>query len=171
MLVNYETQKSSKLHTVKHGPYRVINRIGTVYTVENLVTNKHMDFHVTLLTEYKNDERNTNIDKVAKLDDEFADVAEVINHKFVPSTSTKKTDMQFFMTWDNDPEPKWYRYNTSLGQNEVIHEYLDRVQLRKYIPQKFTFPKEHPEEIARKQLKRTREDTPLRARNVARTPK
>ena len=90
VLVNYETQKSSKLHTVKHGPYRVINRIGTVYTVENLVTNKHMDFHVTLLTEYKNDERNTNIDKVAKLDDEFADVAEVINHKFVPSTSTKK---------------------------------------------------------------------------------
>jgi hypothetical protein len=171
VLVNYETQKSSKLHTVKHGPYRVINRIGTVYTVENLVTNKHMDFHVTLLTEYKNDEQNTNIDKVAKLDDEFADVAEVINHKFVPSTSTKKTDIQFFMTWDNDPEPKWYRYNTSLGQNEVIHEYLERVKLRKFIPQKFTFPKDHPEEIARKQLKRTREGTPPRARNVARTPK
>ena len=55
------------------------------------------------------------------------------------------------MTWDNDPEPKWYRYNTSLGQNEVIHEYLDRVILRKFIPQKFTFPKDHPEEIARKQ--------------------
>ena len=170
VLVNYETQKSSKLHTVKHGPYRVINHIGTVYTVENLVTNKHMDFHVTLLTEYKNDKQNTNIDRVAKLDDEFADVATVINHKFVPSTSTKKTDMQFLMTWDNDPEPKWYRYNTSLGQNEIIHEYLDKEHLRKFIPKKFTFPNDHPEEIARKQLKRAREENNPR-RNVARKPK
>ena len=129
-----------------------------------------MDFHVKLLTEYKNDERNTNIDRVAKLDDEFADVATVINHKFVPSTSTKKTDMQFLMTWDNDPEPKWYRYNTSLGQNEIIHEYLDKEHLRKFIPKKFTFPNDHPEEIARKQLKRAREENNPR-RNVARKPK
>jgi hypothetical protein len=39
-----------------------------------------MDFHVTLLTEYKNDEQNTDIDKIAKLDDEYTDIAEVLNH-------------------------------------------------------------------------------------------
>ena len=38
VLVDYEVQKDTKLHTKKHGPYRVINNIGTVYTVENLVT-------------------------------------------------------------------------------------------------------------------------------------
>ena len=157
VLVNYETQKDTKLHTVKHGPYRVINHIGTVYTVENLVTGKHMDFHVTLLTEYKNDDENTNITKVAKLDDEFADVAAVLNHKFLPAASNKKTDLQFLMTWDNDPEPKWYRWNSSLGNNELIHEYLDKVHLRKFIPQKFTYEKNHPEEIARRQQKRARE--------------
>ena len=27
VLVNYEAQKTSKLHTVKHGPYRVINHV------------------------------------------------------------------------------------------------------------------------------------------------
>ena len=168
VLVNYETQRDSKLHTVKHGPYRVINHIGTVYTVENLVTSKHMDFHVTLLTEYKNDEQNTNIEKVAKLDDEFADIAEVLNHKFVPPASQKRTDIQFFMTWDNDPDPKWYRWNSSLGNNEVIHEYLDRVQLRKFIPQKFTHAKDHPDEIARRQIKRAREVNKPRRKHVAR---
>ena len=157
VLVNYETQKDTKLHTVKHGPYRVINHIGTVYTVENLVTGKHMDFHVTLLTEYKNDDENTDITKVAKLDDEFADVAAVLNHKFVPAASNKKTDLQFLMTWDNDPDPKWYRWNSSLGNNELIHEYLDQANLRKFIPQKFTYEKNHPEEIARRQQKRARE--------------
>ena len=32
VLVNYETQKDTKLHTAKHGPYRILNHIGTVYT-------------------------------------------------------------------------------------------------------------------------------------------
>ena len=47
VLVNYETQKDTKLHTVKHGPYRILNHIGTVYTVEHLVTGEFKDFHVT----------------------------------------------------------------------------------------------------------------------------
>ena len=40
---------TSKLHTNRHGPYRVVNHIGTVYTLENLVTNKLRDYHVKLL--------------------------------------------------------------------------------------------------------------------------
>ena len=32
VLVEYETRKDSKLHTKRHGPHRVINRIGIVYT-------------------------------------------------------------------------------------------------------------------------------------------
>ena len=47
--------------------------------------------------------------------------------------------------------------NSSLGNNELIHEYLDQANLRKFIPQKFTYEKNHPEEIARRQQKRARE--------------
>ena len=49
VLVEYETRKASKLHTKRHVPYRVVNHIGTVYTLENLVTNKLKDFHVKLI--------------------------------------------------------------------------------------------------------------------------
>ena len=30
VLVEYETRKATKLHTKRHGPYRVVNHIGTV---------------------------------------------------------------------------------------------------------------------------------------------
>ena len=36
--------------TKRHGPYGVINRLGTVYTLENLATNELQDFHVRLLS-------------------------------------------------------------------------------------------------------------------------
>ena len=50
-------------------------------------------------------------------------------------------------------DPKWYPWNSSLGANERIQEYLDQHRMRRYIPPKYTHPKDHPEEIARR-LKR-----------------
>ena len=50
--------------------------------------------------------------------------------------------------------PKWYPWNKSLGNNERIHDYLDKNGLRKFIPQKFTYPKNHPEEVARREKRR-----------------
>ena len=72
VLVEYETRKASKLHTKRHGPYRIVNHIGTVYTLENLVTGKLRDFHVKLLSQYNHDELNSDISKVAKIDEEFS---------------------------------------------------------------------------------------------------
>jgi hypothetical protein len=163
VLVQYETQKSSKLHTTKHGPYRVVNHIGTVYTCEHLVTKKKMDYHVKLLTEYKHDEVNSNIEKAAKLDDEYADIVQVLDHKFTPSTSKLKSNLSFLLTWDTDMNPKWYPWNTSLGANERIHEYLNDNQMRTFIPQKYTYPRNHPEEIARR-LKQKNERKRSRSR-------
>jgi len=156
VLVDYEVQKETKLHTKKHGPYRVVNNIGTVYTVEHLVTKSIKDFHVKLLTEYKNDTQNTDITNIAKLDDEYADIVQVINHKFVPPTQKKRTNLQFLLTWDDDLDPKWYPWNKTLGGNELIHKYLDEHKLRQFIPQKYTHPRDHPENIARRNEKRSR---------------
>lgn len=36
VLAEYETQVPSKLRTPLHGPYRVVARVGNVYTIENL---------------------------------------------------------------------------------------------------------------------------------------
>ena len=165
VLVTYETQKETKLHTTKHGPYRVLNHIGTVYTVEHLVTGEIKDFHVTKLSEYNVDEDNEDIIRAAKIDDEYADITSVIDHKFVPPTSKRRTSIQFLLTWEDDTEPKWYPWNATLGGNELIHEYLNNKRMRQYIPQKYTHPKDHPEEIARREEMKNKRNNENNKRN------
>ena len=83
LLVEYEGKKESKAHAKRHGPYRVVNHIGTVYTLENLLTNKSRDYHVKLLSQYNTDEFKTaEVVKVAKIDEDLRDVTQVINHRF-----------------------------------------------------------------------------------------
>ena len=62
----------------------------------------------------------------------------------------KKVHLSFLLTWDGDMNPKWYPWSPSLGANERIHEYLNDNQMRTFIPQKYTYPRNHPEEIARR---------------------
>mgnify|MGYP003318956021 CR=1 FL=1 len=72
VLAEYETGKSSKFHTKRHGPYRVINKLGPIYSLKNLVTNKITDFHVLLLSEYHHDDDNSDIYKVLSLQQAFS---------------------------------------------------------------------------------------------------
>ena len=126
---------------------------------KNLVTGEIKDFYVTKLSEYNIDEENDDIVRVAKIDDEYVNITSVINHKFVPNNSTRRTNLQFLLTWEDDSEPKWYPWNATLGGNELIHEYLNDNRMRQYIPPKYTHPKDHPEEIARKkEMKNKRND-------------
>ena len=133
VLVQYETQKTSKLHATIHGPHRVLNHVGTVHTVEHIVTKVIHDFHVKLLSEYKHNENNMNIGRVAKLDDEYSDIIDILNHRFEPNHSTKRSNLEFLLTWEDDTDPKWYRWNSSLGDNH---------------------PKDHSKEIARRKKRK-----------------
>ena len=85
MSVQYETQKTSKSHNIKRGPNRVLKHVGAVYTVENLVVKVIREFRVKLISECKHDENNTNIDKVAKLDDEYSDIFDLLDHRYEPN--------------------------------------------------------------------------------------
>ena len=143
VLAEYETGKSSKFHTKRHGPYRVVNKLGPIYSLENLVTNKITDFHVLLLSEYHHDDDNSDIYKVAKIDEEFQEISSVLNHRF-KSNKKRTRDIQLQMTWDNDPNPKWYDWNSTFGAVEKVQKYLNDNQMRKYIPIKYTWDKTHP---------------------------
>ena len=146
VLVEYETRKATKLHTKRHGPYRVVNYIGTVYTLENLVTNKLKDFHVKLLTQYNHDELNSDINKVAKIDEEFTEITQVLNHRFKGSKKNL-ANLELFLIWEDDPKPQWFPWNSSFRSVEVIHRYFEDNQMRRFIPTEFTWGKDHPEYI------------------------
>lgn len=62
-----------------------------IANLEHLVTKDIKDFHVKELSEYKRDENNSNVNKVAKLDEEYVDMIDAFDHKHVPQASTKRT--------------------------------------------------------------------------------
>jgi hypothetical protein len=145
VLCEYEVKKPSKYHTNLHGPYRVVNvnRNKTVYTVQHLITNKLQDYHAKLLREFRHD-NNTDPYEVAKHDDEYDDIVEVLAHRF-KGTKKRSSDLQFHIIWGKSKNPQWEDWNPSISSNEIIHDYLKRNQLRRYIPRKYTWPKDHPE--------------------------
>ena len=49
---NLEHRPPSKFHLQNQGPFQVINKIGSVYTVRNLVTNKNIDFISKILDRF-----------------------------------------------------------------------------------------------------------------------
>ena len=61
----------SKFHTNLKGPYQVVEKSGTRYTVRNLVTNKLEDFHITLLREFLFYPEYVDPVKIAMCDEQF----------------------------------------------------------------------------------------------------
>jgi hypothetical protein len=144
VLASYETRKSSKFQTNRHGPYRVISHSGPIYTLENLVTHKYTDFHVKLLHEFNYDDSKTDPYEVARHDKEYDDIQQILEHRFT-STRKARTDLEFKVIWARSSTPVWEKWNATLGANETVHEYLRNNQLRRMIPPKYTWPKDHPD--------------------------
>ena len=60
-----------------------------------------------LLSPYNNDENNTDIEKVAKIDDELSDIAKVIAHRF-KGAKKSLSNLELQLVWDDDPNPHWF---------------------------------------------------------------
>jgi hypothetical protein len=82
--------------------------------------------------------------EVAKHDEEFDEIVEVLDHKF-KNPKKRARDLQFQIIWGKNQNPEWQDWNSTISANEQIHQYLKAKQLRKYIPKKYTWPKDHPE--------------------------
>jgi hypothetical protein len=146
VLVNYESEghkPPSKLHTLLRGPLRVVNHNGPIYTLQNLVTNKLEDFHVKLLHPFNYDEATVDPTEVAKHDEDYFDIIEVLQHRFTNSKE-RRSDLEFLLKYEGDTDATWQPWSADLGKNEKIHEYLNKKKMRKYIPLQYTYPRDHP---------------------------
>jgi hypothetical protein len=146
VLVNYENEMHkppSKLHTYRRGPLQVMKIDGNVYTLKNLVTNKLEDFHVKLLKPFVFNKDLIDPSEVAMHDEDYHIITEICNHKFTGSR-TKRSNLKFLIRWDNEIKPTWYKWSQSLAVNEEIHKYLKKNKLKRFIPPRYTWPKDHP---------------------------
>jgi len=146
VLVQYENRDGirahappSKLHPKLRGPFKVISKTtrgnqGTIYTCENLVTNKLEDFHVTNLQPFIYDETKINPLEIALADNESFLVEKILRHRFTDSQNKIKSNLQFLIKWKGLNDPSWEPWkNTS--KLILVHEYLNsKRELKKFLP-------------------------------------
>ena len=146
VLVNYENEQNrppTKLHTHLRGPLQVVNFVGPIYTLRNLVTNKLEDFHVKLLRAFHYDIAEVDPANIAMHDNDYFVIEHVQAHRF-NGPKSKKSSLEFQIKWDNQLEPTWHQWSNDLGNNSKIHAYLKENQMKRFIPTKYTWPKSDP---------------------------
>ena len=138
VLVQYENKEHrppTKLHTYKKGPMRVVNFIGSRYTLQNLVTNKLEDYHVLNLSPFVYDPTRTDPRLVANADHKVTDVERILEHR---GSIKRKSQMKFKVRWagQTEAENTWEPW-ASLRTSHFLFQYLVSRNLKSLIPTRF----------------------------------
>ena len=82
-----------------------------------------------------------------------------IDHNLAPPPSSKRrASVQLLSTWEDDAEPKRRPWSATLGGSELMRERLNNKRVRRCAPQKLTHPKDHPDEVARREETKSKRD-------------
>jgi hypothetical protein len=122
-----------KLMPFKRGPYRVVNNVGTRYTLLDLLTNKHEDVLIHRLHPFHYDESNIDPKSVAARDTDEYTVEEILKHEGDPK---HKGTMKFLVHWkgyDDPTENTWESWK-NLRLVDKLHDYLRSNKMGHLIP-------------------------------------
>ena len=122
-----------KLMPFLRGPYRVVNNVGSRYTLLDLVTNKHTDVLFHRLHPFLYDKARMDPKEAACRDREEYEVERILGHSGDPR---KKSEMKFFVKWKGYDDPKentWEPWKT-LRLVDKLHDYLEQNNMKNLIP-------------------------------------
>jgi hypothetical protein len=133
VLVEYDDKPPTKLNTHLKGPLRVVNFNGNVYTLQNLVTEKNEDHHISKLRQFYYDPSLTDPILIANKDEQMVNVESILEMKGNPHNS--RSNLYFKVHWKGctEREDSWEPYS-NLRHNSILHDFLIRNKLRKLIP-------------------------------------
>ena len=134
--MNGTRKPPTRFHSILRGPYRVINyTVKGVVTVQNLVTYKNEDFHVTQLRPFQYDPERVDLRDVASRDRKEFVIDRIVSH--IGDFKSKRT-LQFLVKWlGYDESENTYESFRELRATEQLHAYLIRCGLQKEIPAEF----------------------------------
>jgi hypothetical protein len=122
----------TKAHTFWRGPLRVINYIGAMYILHNLVTNEEETIHVSRLKPFEYDPMHTDPVAVARADANEYVIGAVLAHSGDPK---RKSSLDFLIRWEgyDESEDLWLPWKT-VRLNTKVHDYLRTNGMSKLIP-------------------------------------
>jgi transposase InsO family protein len=94
VLYNHPEGRADKLSMTKRGPYRVVNIQGSQYTIQDLVSEKNFDTHISNLSPFNYDPNRTDPKDVALAEQQEFYVERILNHR---GDKTRRKTMEFLV--------------------------------------------------------------------------
>ena len=132
VLVKYRNRPPTKFHSAWRGPMRVVNFNKSHYTLQDIVTDKLRNFHVTQLKAFKYDQMDTDPVDIARAEQNEFLVENILEHRH--DGSKRRTCYEFLVKWagydnsDNTWEPWEY-----VRDNKQLIKYLYTHNLRQFL--------------------------------------
>jgi len=147
VLVQYENdahRPPTKVHPKLRGPFKVTavthrDSRGSIYTCQNLATNKLEDFHVKLLQKFNYDPRFTDPAIEALVDSELFVVEAILDHVF-DGKRKLKSELKFKVKWLGYDETTWEPY-ANVAKVKILHDYLRAHHMESFLQEAFQEPK------------------------------
>jgi hypothetical protein len=136
VLVNYHDRPPSKLHTHLKGPMRVVSSEGAAYVLQDLVTNRTQNVHVSKLRQFNYDPTVTDPRLEANKDKQSFDVEKIISMH--GNARSKKSELRFRVRWVGySEEDDTYATWADLRNNSVLHQYLIAHKMLGLVPSQY----------------------------------
>jgi hypothetical protein len=144
VLAKYRDRPPTKFHTPWKGPMRVIASKKNTYTLQDLVTNKEYEYHVTQLKTFQYDRNETDPVDIARKEAQEFVVDQVLQHRGDPK---KRSTLEFLIKWEgyDDSNNSWEPW-ANVKDNIKLNNYLYTHKL------KMLLTREQKNEIAQAHL-------------------
>lgn len=125
---------TNKLKTNLQGPFRIVNINGAKYTIQNLLTSKNQDVHISRLKPFIFDNERTDPKEVAMHEQEEFLIEAIIAHR---GDRTRRKTMEFKVRWAgyDSSHDSWEPYS-NLRDTDQLLDYLKANNLKALINKK-----------------------------------
>jgi hypothetical protein len=121
----------AKLLPPKSGPFRVVNIVGSAYTIQDLVSLKNSTVHISALSPFLYDEHVTDPREVALQDQGEFEIENIVTHR---GNKNKRSELEFLVKWKHYDEShnSWEPFH-NLRLTSPLHKYLRENKMARHI--------------------------------------
>jgi hypothetical protein len=134
-LWDHPADNRSKIHLRYQGPYQVVERIQDAYKIQDLVSGKVFETHISNLRPFNRDPARVQPVEVAQRNSQEFVIEQILEHL---GNVSRRSSLQFKVRWlGYGPEDDTWEPFESLRDTEQLHAYLKANKLKSLIPKKF----------------------------------